>query len=262
MSYYEHAHSTRPAEFSFTFRLSRRVLYSSSGTGMNRQITAMVLPSTAIHTTETADGTRDEVLWKVERREQETKGARLHRRFDRHRSARRLAVLERAHDPVTAETADEMEQKGGSLKRETSADDALGAVGDGAADEDDGGRDADDGRDGFDAPAEFRRELVERETEDDGNEHDLDGGNRHAHGVDVDDGAERQLANQRRHEDASHRGGGRHEHGQRDITLGDVRAQVARLSTVDGTDENQPREERPLNPNAFPMMKANAGMSA
>lgn len=58
MSYYEHAHSTRPAEFSFTFRLSRRVLYSSSGTGMNRQITAMVLPSTAIHTTETADGTR------------------------------------------------------------------------------------------------------------------------------------------------------------------------------------------------------------
>ena len=48
---------TRPAEFSFTFRLSRRVLYSSSGTGMNRQITAMVLPSTAIHATETADGT-------------------------------------------------------------------------------------------------------------------------------------------------------------------------------------------------------------
>ena len=141
-----------------------------------------------------------------------------------------------------------MEQKGGSLKRETGADDALGAVGDGAADEDDGGRDADDGRDGFDAPAEFRRELVERETEDDGNEHDLDGGNRHAHGVDVDDGAERQLANQRRHEDASHRGGGRHEHGQRDITLGDVRAQVARLSTVDGTDENQPREERPAQP--------------
>ena len=88
--------------------------------------------------------------------------------------------------------------KKAAAERETSADDALGAVGGGAADEDDGGRDADDGRDGFDAPAEFRRELVERETEDDGNEHDLDGGNRHAH-VDVTTaaGASR-SANQRR----------------------------------------------------------------
>ena len=148
------------------------------------------------------------------------------------------------------------------MKRETGADDALGAVGDGAADEDDGGRDADDGRDGFDAPAEFRRELVERETEDDGNEHDLDGGNAMPMASTSTTAPSANLQ-----------------------IKGVMKMHPTVVAVVMSTDNAtsplamyahrllacpplmeptriNPARSGPLNPNAFPMTKANAGMSA
>ena len=185
-----------------------------------------------------------EVLWEVKRGEQETERARLHSRLDSDRSARGFLVLERSHDPVAREATNQVEQKGGDLKRHAGAQDARRAVGDSSTDENDGGRDADDRREGFNTAAKLRDVLVQGQAGDDRNEHDLNGGDGHADGVDIHHRAERELADERRHEDAANRRGRGHEHGKRDVTLGDVRAKVARLSTVDGADEDETGEKR------------------
>ena len=169
----------------------------------------------------------------MERRKQKAKGARLHRGFDSDRSTSRFTVLEHTHDPITGEAADEMEHESGELQRHTSAQNAGGAVRNCSADEDDGGSNTDDRGERFNASTELRHVLVQSQTENDGHKNNLDGGNRHAHGVHVDDGAQSEFANERSHEDAADGGGGSHEYRERDITPGDVSAQVARLTAVD-----------------------------
>ena len=55
--------------------------------------------------------------------------------------------------------------------------------------------------------------------------------------------AEHRLAQKRRHQYRPHGRRRRHQHAERDVPLGDVRAQVARLSPVDAPHEDHPREE-------------------
>ena len=77
-----------------------------------------------------------------------------------------------------------------------------------------------------------------------GIQHDLDGGDGHADRIHVDDGAQAELADERRHEDAADGGRSGHEHRERDITAGNICAQVGGLTAVYATHEDETREQR------------------
>ena len=175
-------------------------------------------------------------------REQKPKRARLHRRLNRGCPAHSLVVPKQPHDPIPRRAADGMEQKGSELQFDAGVEDGLRAGRDGGAHQDDGRHDADDGARRLHRAANLGHELVQGDADDDGQQHDLDGGHGHTDRVHVDDGAEAELADERGHEDATDGGGGGHEHGERDVAAGDVRAQVGRLTTVDATDQDQTRE--------------------
>ena len=85
--------------------------------------------------------------------------------------------------------------------------------------------------------------LVQGDAEDDRHQHDLDGGDGHADRVHVDDGAQAELADERRHEDAADGGRSGHEHRERDITAGNICAQVGGLTAVYATHEDETREQ-------------------
>ena len=58
------------------------------------------------------------------------------------------------------------------------------------------------------------------------------------------DGSQDGFAQERRHENGPEGGGRRHQNGQRHVSLGNVRAQVAGLTPVDASDEHHARNER------------------
>lgn len=71
----------------------------------------------------------------------------------------------------------------------------------------------------------------------------LNGGHGNSLGIDRDDGAQQALAQQRRHENGSERGCRRHEHRQSHIAFRNVRAQITRLSSIDGSDQYHARNQ-------------------
>ena len=183
------------------------------------------------------------IVAKVKLGQEETERRGLHRGLNGHGTGGGFAEPGGAGEGISDQPTDEVEEEDGDLKAHTGVEDGLGHLGDGTGDEEAGGNDADDGGEGEDGLDDLGEELVEGHTDGDGGEDDLDGGLGNAGGIDGDDGAEEGLAEEGGHEDGTDGGGGRHEDGQSNVALGNVRAQVGGLTSVDGADEDQTGEE-------------------
>ena len=89
-----------------------------------------------------------------------------------------------------------------------------------------------------------------RVTQDDRHQHDLDGGDGHADRVHVDDGAQAELADERRHEDAAD--GGRGQGTESATSPRAICAQVGGLTAVYATHEDETRAGDRISPPCFP----------
>jgi len=191
--------------------------------------------------------------------QEESKRRRLHRGLNGHGTGGGFAESGGTGKGITDQSTDQVEEDDGELKAHTGVEDGLGHLGDGTGDEEAGGNDADDGGEGEDGLDDLGEELVEAHTNGDGGEDDLDGGLGNAGGIDGNDGTEEGLAQEGGHEDGTDGGGGRHEDGQSNVALGNVRAQVGGLTSVDGADEDQTSEEGGVNVEALAKAEGEEG---
>ena len=166
------------------------------------------------------------IVAKVKLGQEETERRGLHRGLNGHGAGGGFAESGGAGEGISDQSTDEVEKEDGDLKAHAGVEDGLGHLGDGTGDEEAGGNDTDDGGEGEDSLDGLGEELVEGHTDSDGGEDDLDGGLGNAGGIDGDDGTEEGLAEEGGHEDGTDGGGGRHEDGQSNVALGNVRAQV------------------------------------
>mmetsp|Transcript_62380 Transcript_62380/g.163741 ORF Transcript_62380/g.163741 Transcript_62380/m.163741 type:complete len:459 (+) Transcript_62380:73-1449(+) len=182
----------------------------------------------------------------VEGREEEAEGAALHGRLDGDRAANPLVIASNLRREVAEDAAEEVQGHAGALEREAGVLDRPGALRDRRANQQHRRDDAD--HRGVDAGglAEARREGVQAYAREDRGEHDLEGGDDNAHGVDGHHGAKHELADERGHDDAAERGGGGHEDAQGHVAAGDEGAEVGRLAAVDGAHEHHAREDGAL----------------
>ena len=175
--------------------------------------------------------------------QQEAESRRLHRGLNGHGTGGGLAEASGTGEGIADESTDKVKEEDGDLKGHAGVEDGLGNLSDGRGDEEAGGNDADDGSEGENSLNGLGEELVQGHTKGDGSKDDLNSGLGNTSGIDGDDGTEEGLAEKGSHEDGTDGGGGRHEDGKSNVALGNVRAEVRSLTSVDRADEDHTSEE-------------------
>ena len=188
-------------------------------------------------------GDASSVITKVKLGQQEAESRRLHRGLNGHRTGGGFAKAGDTGEGIADETTNKVKEEDGDLKGHTSVEDGLGNLSDGRGDKEASGNDADDRSEGENGLDGLGEELVQGHTKGDGGKDNLNGGLGNTSGIDGDDGTEEGLAEKGSHEDGTDGGGGRHEDGKSNVALGNVRAEVRSLTSVDRADEDHTGKE-------------------